>query len=375
MPKVRSACTLLKPFLLRREISRTRVQPGTLRCMPLARSRASQSPRAERDFVRALRAQATSRAPQLRVGIGDDCAVLSPPPGHEITVTTDLLLETTHFRRDWHSPEAAGHRCLARGLSDLAAMGARPLAAFLSLAIPPNLVGAWTTRFLNGFLALAKTARVPLAGGDTAEAPGRAAALFAADITLLGSVPAGKALLRTGARPGDVLYATGALGGSAAELALLAARPTRFRRLRAPQPGHPQLFPMPRLAQGLRLRPLASAAIDLSDGLSTDLAHLCEASGVRAEVDAASLLIHPLARESSDPLALALHGGEDYELLFTARQGIAIPRSIAGVPVNRIGSTHRRREGSSPVTLIGLDGRRRLLAPRGWEHFRSEPLL
>ncbi len=293
-------------------------------------------------------------------------------------ITTDLLLETTHFRREWHSPEAAGHRCLARGLSDLAAMGARPLAAFLSLAIPPSLAGHWTARFLKGLLALAAAANVPLAGGDTAEAPGGAAALFSADIILLGSAPSGTALLRSGARPGDALYVTGTLGGAAAELATLAAqrlaaRPARSLGLRAAVPGHPQLFPAPRLAQALRLRPLASAAIDLSDGLSTDLAHLCESSGVRAEVDAALLPVHPLAQQAPDPLALALHGGEDYELLFTAQQRITIPRSIAGVAVRRIGTILPRRKGAPAVTLIGLDSRRHPLAAQGWEHFRSAP--
>ena len=349
--------------------------------MPNSGSRSRRSAPAERDFLHLLRAQAGSRASQVRIGIGDDCAVLKPPRGHELMVTTDLLLETTHFRRDWHSPGAAGHRCLARGLSDLAAMGARPLAAFLSLSIPPSLTGEWTMRFLKGLLALAKTAGVPLAGGDTAEAPGGASALLSADITLLGSAPAGTALLRSGARRGDALYVTGALGGSSAELAMLAAQPAALSaaqpagslRLHAASPGHPQLFPAPRLAQGLRLRRLASAAIDLSDGLSTDLTHLCEASGVRAEIDGALLPIHPFAQAAADPLALALHGGEDYELLFTAPQAIPIPRSIAGVPLNRIGSILPRRRRAPIVTLIGFDGQRRPLAAQGWEHFRSKP--
>ena len=340
--------------------------------MPPSLPRPRQAAPGEREFLRTLRAHAASRAPQLRVGIGDDCAVLKPPPGHELTVTTDLLLETTHFRRDWHSPESAGHRCLARGLSDLAAMGAKPLAAFLSLAIPPSLAGSWTARFLKGLLALAETAGVPLAGGDTAEAPGGARALFSADVILLGSVPTGKALLRSGARPGDALYVTGTLGGSAAQLALTAARPAASLHLRTAAPGHPQLFPAPRLAQGRRLRSLASAAIDLSDGLSTDLTHLCQASGVRAEMDAALLPIHPIARAGVDPLALALHGGEDYELLFTAPQAITVPRSIAGVPVSRIGSLYSRRKGDPTIALIGLDGRRPPLAAQGWEHFRSK---
>lgn len=287
-----------------------------------------------------------------------------------------MLLETTHFRRDWHSPESAGHRCLARGLSDLAAMGAQPLAAFLSVAIPRELAGSWASRFFDGLLALAQTHKVPLAGGDTAQAPSCGeASLFAADITLLGSVPEKAALLRSGACPGDLLYVTGALGGAAAELAMLAEHPARYRRLRQAAPHHPQLFPQPRIAAGLRLRGMASAAIDLSDGLSTDLTHLCEASGVRAEVDASLLPIHPLAAPAADPLALALHGGEDYELLFTAPQATRVPRSLAGVPVTAIGRMLRRRAGSAQVTLLQADGNRlpTKLRPGGWEHFRSAP--
>ncbi|RRA48550.1 thiamine-phosphate kinase [Acidipila sp. EB88] len=311
----------------------------------------------------------SSRA--VRVGIGDDCAVLAVPRGHELTVTTDLLLETTHFRRDWHTPEAVGHRCLARGLSDLAAMGARPLAAFLSFAIPPELAGAWASRFLRGLLALAQAAKVPLAGGDTAQAPG-GRPLFTADILLLGSVPTGTAMLRSGARAGDLVYVSGALGGAAAELATLAAGPGRLRRLRTASREHPHLFPQPRLAQGLRLRSLATAAIDLSDGLSTDLAHLCEASQVGAEIEQALLPVHALALRSRDPHALALHGGEDYELLFTASAKIPIPRTIQGVKLHRIGRITPAPGARKPrLSLLRADGTREVLENGGWEHFRT----
>lgn len=348
--------------------------------MPLLPSRrAATSASGERALIASLKAQASapasSRSRQsVRVGIGDDCAVLRVPAGHELTVTTDLLLETAHFRRDWHSPEATGHRCLARGLSDLAAMGAQPLAAFLSLALPPELAGSWSTRFLAGLLALAYEAHVPLAGGDTAQAPSPAgAALFTADIVLLGSLPAGTALLRSGARPGDLLYVTGSLGGAAAELASLVRRPAAFRRLRHAQSGYPHVFPQPRLAQGKRLRTIASAAIDLSDGLSTDLAHLCEASGVRAEVDAVRLPLHPLALAAADSLALALHGGEDYELLFTASKEARVPRRIAGVAIHPIGRILRERRNSPLLTLITADGKSLPLRNQGWEHFTSRP--
>ncbi len=162
-----------------------------------------------------------SLARNLALGIGDDCAILRPPRGHELLVTTDFTLEGRHFRRDLHPPESVGHRTLARGLSDLAAMGARPLAAFLSLALPGEMLATragrvWVERFFAGLRSLADRHAVPLAGGDTAESPSD---LVLADIVLIGSAPAGRALRRSGARAGDALYVTGELGGAAAELA------------------------------------------------------------------------------------------------------------------------------------------------------------
>jgi thiamine-monophosphate kinase len=315
---------------------------------------------------------ASAAVPMRRVllGIGDDCAILRPPRGHEILVTTDFLLEGRHFRRDWHTPESAGHRCLARGLSDLAAMGAKPLAAFLSLALPGEMLAtragrAWVDGFFHGLRALGDRMATPLAGGDTAEAPGSE---ILADIVLLGSAPAGRAIRRSGGRSGDALYITGSLGGAAAELAQMKAVGSGRRRKRSAE--HPQLFPEPRAAVGEALlrRRLATACIDLSDGLSTDLAHLCEASGVGADLDAAALPIHSLAAATSDPLDLALHGGEDYELLFTADAHTRIPRRIAGVPVARIGSLTAGRK----VNLVAPGRRPRILKPGGWEHFASD---
>jgi len=309
----------------------------------------------------------------LRLGIGDDCALLAPRAGEEIAVTTDLSIDGRHFRLDWHSAESVGHRALARGLSDLAAMGARPVGAFLSLGLPRELTvasglrRAWVDRFLDGLLALAEVHKTPLAGGDLAESP-----LAMADIVLVGAVPSGKALLRSGARVGDLLYVTGVLGGAAAGLAALerlatdkapAARriPKKMEVLLAPH-----LYPQPRIAQGLWLmRHGASAALDLSDGLSTDLAHLCEESGVSAEVEANALPIAPGAT-----LVQALHGGEDYELLFTAPAGTRIPRKIGGVPVTRIGCIVKRHLRQTMITLRTPEGAQPLVA-RGWEHFSS----
>jgi thiamine-monophosphate kinase len=307
----------------------------------------------------------------LRLGIGDDCALLRLNHGEELAVTTDLSIAGRHFRLEWHPPESVGHRTLARGLSDLAAMGARPVAAFLSLGLSRELTvgrAAWVDRFLDGFLALAHEYATPLAGGDLAESP-----MVVADIVLLGAVPQGKALLRSGARPGHLLYVTGALGGSAAGLAEL----EKHSRRKAPAPNKtgpdkrgqrplaPHLWPQPRVVQGiwLRRRNAATAAIDLSDGLSTDLHHLCEESHVSAEIDAEALPLHTRAT-----LHQALHGGEDYELLFTARPDRVLPRAISGVPVTKIGRIVKTRSGQPRVFLLEQSGRHPI-HPGGWEHF------
>lgn len=275
------------------------------------------------------------------------------------------MVEGVHFRRDWHSAEAVGHRCLTRGLSDLAAMGASPLAAFLSLAVPAaDLAGrrSWVDGFLDGLLALAKRYKIPLAGGDLAQSP---RAMVVADIVLTGSVPLGRALLRSGARRGDAVYVTGTLGGAAAELALL-----RRARGRAKRKANQEHLPEPRIAVGEALlrRKLATACIDLSDGLSTDLDHLCAESGVGAQIEAALLPVHALAAAARKPLELALHGGEDYELLFTAAVGTRVPRSIAGVRVTKIGRVTAGPKRGPRVSLL-VDGEARPLAAGGWEHF------
>ncbi len=294
---------------------------------------------------------------RVRLGIGDDCAILRPPSGHEVLVTTDFCLEGRHFRRDWHTAESAGHRCIARGLSDLAAMGAKPLAAFLSLALPTGTERKWVNGFFRGLRGLADQFAVPLAGGDTAQSPSEH---ILADIVLVGSVLAGKALRRSGARSGDLLYVTGSLGGSAAELTSLHVGTGSNQGEE-----HPQNFPAPRLAVGAALlrRGLATACIDVSDGLSSDLKHLCEASGVSVEVELAKVPIHPLAEGR---IELALHGGEDYELLFAARPGAAVPRRIAGVAVTQIGTFVER--GRTLMVKVDERGRRTRLDAGGWEH-------
>ncbi len=320
-------------------------------------------PLPEKALIRRIRTLARGRAlPRKKAvtltGIGDDSAVLRLPPGHEAVVTTDFSLEGTHFRREWHPAESVGHRCLARGLSDIAAVGGSPIAAFLSLALPEALPQKWVDSFLAGFLRLGRHFRVVLAGGDLAESHGG----ILADVTVLGSCPAGKAVLRSGARPGDSIYVTGELGRSAAVLEQLRSHlevKIRAREQRA------HYFPHPRIEIGLWLREhrLVTAMIDVSDGLSTDLTHICEQSRVGAVIGEYSIP-RPSNLKTSG-LHFALHGGDDYELLFTAPASARLPAKIAGVRISRIGEITKYRK----LWLADSHGQRKPLLPHGWEHF------
>jgi thiamine-monophosphate kinase len=273
-------------------------------------------------------------------------------------VTTDFCLEGVHFRRDWHDPESVGHRCLARGLSDIAAMGGKPLAVFLSLALPKDLSQSWVRAFLRGLTKLAGRYGAPLAGGDTAQSP----AGILADIIVVGEAPKGKAILRSGARPGDRIFVSGELGGSAAAL-----RQMKKGRV-SPRDYLRHFYPEPRIELGRALneKGLVSAMIDTSDGLSTDLAHICGESGVGAEIEAAAI---PRARVGKPrhevDFNLALHGGEDYELLFTVSPGKRIPGEIVGVTLTEIGKITREKR----MRIRSEEGRVSNLVPRGWEHF------
>jgi len=298
----------------------------------------------------------------IPVGMGDDCAVLRIGSALDCLVTTDFSLEGIHFRRNWHPPESVGHRCLARGLSDIAAMGGEPVAAFLSLALPGTSPQAWVRAFFRGLLRMAEKHHVTLAGGDTAESPNG----ILADIVVLGTVPKGKAILRSGARPGDRIFVSGTLGGSAA--ALMQMRTGRKKVDGRQFPRH--FYPEPRIRVGRILRELkiATAMIDTSDGLSTDLAHICDESGVGAEVEASRI---PCAQVGRPPrsvdLDLALHGGDAYELLFTVSARARVPRTLAEVALTEIG----RITSSGKIILRRIDGKAEPLKPRGWEHFRK----
>jgi thiamine-monophosphate kinase len=314
----------------------------------------------ERSLVKHIR-QVSAAFPNRAVvhGIGDDCAVLRVAPGFEMLVTTDLCLEDVHFRRAWHPAAIVGHRCLTRGLSDIAAMGGEPLACFLSLGLPEDLPQTWVNGFLRGMLALARRFNVQLAGGDISSA-----AQITADIVVTGQVPSGAAVLRSGANPGDRIYVTGALGGSAATLKQLfvgkAVKPAK---------SSPHFYPAPRLEVGswLRIRRFATAMIDLSDGLSVDLAHICEESGIAAIVTANKL---PIGKGAD--LELALHGGEDYELLFTAPGRAKVPAQIAGVEITEIGKIGNLTDYSSAIQILGDNGKVRPLPQLGWEHFKKQ---
>jgi len=310
----------------------------------------------EKSLIKRIRRRVRSGA-SIITGIGDDCAVLRMPAGHQLLVTTDFTLENVHFRREWHPPEVVGWRCLTRGLSDIAAMGGEPRAAFLSMALDRRVPQKWVNRFLAGLLEAADEFRVPLAGGDTAQSAGG----IQADIVVVGSVPKGTAVLRSGARPGDQIYVTGELGGSSAAIARM--REGKVRAADYERHFHPAA--RVEVGRWLRRRGLASAMIDVSDGLSTDLEHICEESGVGAEIEVATIPRAQVGRPAQQVgFDLALHGGEDYELLFTSAR--KIPAKVAGVQVTRIGRITRRR-GMVRVE----DGRRQGLSAHGWEHFKG----
>ena len=281
--------------------------------------------------------------------------------GRDSLVTTDFTLEGVHFRRDWHPPESVGHRCLARGLSDIAAMGGQPVAVFLSLALPRDLPQSWVGRFIRSLVSLAEKHGAVLAGGDTAESPNG----VLADIIVVGAVPKGKAVLRSGARPGDRIFVSGELGGSAAAVLRMQSRKRKVNPRDYPR----HFYPEPRVELGciLREKRLASAMIDTSDGLSTDLAHICEESGVGAELDAAAIPRSRVGKRASEvDLELALHGGEDYELLFTVPARKRVPARLGGVTLTQIGIITRRRT----MLIKNSKGTVSELVPRGWEHFR-----
>jgi len=276
------------------------------------------------------------------LGIGDDCAIYRPRgSADDLLFTADMFIESIHFRRETHKPAEAGRKALARSLSDIAAMGGAPRFCLVSLCVPEWADTGWVDRFFDGILQLAAATGTVLAGGDLSHGPA-----LACDVTVCGAVPRGTALRRGGAKPGHDLYTSGALGGSALGLETNKGH-ARRRHVR----------PEPRLALGtfLREKLLATAAIDISDGLSLDLRRLCLASGVAAD-------IVPPPRFRGASLKQSLHGGEEYELLFTVRGGTRVPADFAGLPLTRIGTIVQGTSGE-----VRLDGEP--LAALGYDHF------
>lgn len=318
-------------------------------------------------LIERVRRRFPSGRGSLSVGIGDDAAVLRPTAGAEWVVTTDAFLENVHFLRKEHPPRAVGYKALARATSDIAAMGARGRYFFLTLALPEDGAGAWLDGFLEGMSLAARRFGLILAGGDTTKYPA-----VVASLTVVGEIDRGMAVLRSGAKPGDLLCVSGRLGE--AELGLRLVQKKLHRQKRWTRLLKKHYYPEPRLAQGewLAARRLATSMIDMSDGLSTDLAHICKASGVGATVWAEKIpmvKVPPeLRRLGRDPLHMALHGGEDYELLFTMPKRLSrrLPRNVGGVPLNVIGEITRAKK----LVLIEESGRAAPLKPGGWDPFR-----
>ncbi len=328
----------------------------------------------ERELIAAIRRQCPDQLGEVVKGIGDDCAVLRPEGAARLTLlTVDTLVESVHFDRAWHPPELLGRKAAAVNLSDIAAMGGEPRFALLSLALPPELASGWVEQFMVGFLAALHEHGVVLIGGDTVKSG--AEAVFT--VTLLGEVWPGQVLYRSSARPGELVWISGTVGDAAAGLHLC-------RQGRAEGEASwatlvkAHLNPTPEVALGrlLAASGLVGAMMDTSDGLATDLAHLCAESGVGAEIEAAALPFSPALREVAklfkiDPLDWGLKGGEDFRLLFTSApehgpELQALVRARAQRELYCIG----RIVANRGVRLLAPEGAQEI-AYRGYDHFAA----
>lgn len=324
--------------------------------------------------ARTARAIPSRAGGMLQLGIGDDAAILRPRSGMDWVLTCDAFLEGIHFLPNVHPADSVGYKALARATSDLAAMGATPRLFLLTLAIPSNRTGAWLDGFLKGMAKAARELRLRLAGGDTTRGP----KIFAS-ITVLGEIGGGKAIRRAGARPGDLIYVSGTLGRAQLGLELVRRGVGRDRKMR--EAVRPHLYPQIQIELGewLARRGISSAMMDISDGLSTDLAKLCSASKVGARINAGRLprvripeqIARLLPGRARDPLQLALHGGDDYGLLFTVprKKEKLLRRAPEFHNLARIGEITRRRR----IILVRESGRTEILRPLGWDPFRQSP--
>jgi thiamine-monophosphate kinase len=343
----------------------------------------ARSPIHEFDLIRALDRQHSRRTPSVIRGIGDDAAVVTSGAGQWSLLTTDLLAEGVHFDLRTATMADIGFRAAAANLSDIAAMGGHPQYLLVALAIPRTGTSSQVHQLYRGIMAACRPHRVQLIGGDTSASDGG----WFLNVTLVGMVPPRKALFRSGAGIGDLLYVTGTVGDALAGLMLLNEPPTREKRrprTAAPSPRHRQfligrhLHPTARLAEGqwLSAHRLATSAIDISDGLSGDLRHICEESHVGVDLDLDALPLSPACRAYAatrqlDPVALALTGGEDYELLFTLSPRHRAQVERAAKPrrfrITCIGTIRPARNG---IQAVGLDGARRPLPITSYEHFK-----
>jgi thiamine-monophosphate kinase len=317
----------------------------------------------------------------LRLGIGDDAAVIAGARGTQWVLSCDAFLEGVHFLRDGHPADSVGFKSLARATSDLAAMGARPHLFLLTLALPRRRTGKWLDEFSRGMGKAARQLGMRLAGGDTTRSTA-----VSISITVLGEIGPGLAVTRSGARPGDIIYVSGRLGR--AQLGLEMIRNGVFKSLEGAFKGQfrvlqPHLYPKIRIELGVWLAEhrTASAMMDISDGLSTDLGRLCAASGVGARVwseripcvevpgEVAGKPKTRLEKLRLNPLQMALHGGDDYELLFTVppKHAKRLRRAPGFRSITAIGEIER----GTQIVLVDRKGRSHRLVAGGWDPFGS----
>ncbi len=298
---------------------------------------------------------------EVALGVGDDCLLLQLPPGQQLAISVDTLVADVHFPRH-ADPFLLAQRAFRVTVSDLAAMGATPIAFTLALTLD-RIDEAWLDGFSRGLAVDAKRFGMALAGGDTTRGP-----LPVITLQVMGAVPAGVALTRSGAKPGDIIYVSGELGAARAALAVL-DQSAQTLSIDEQQWLHRYYLPEPRIDLGIALRDIASAAIDISDGFSADLGHILDRSGVGAVIDAASLPVATSLCEHPDALVFALGGGDDYELCFTVppaqRDNVAALSRRLGLPLTPVGEI-RAEPG---LRLRAADGTVTAVAPTGYQHF------